>query len=148
MKGKFNNLGPLPEGVVTKSQSVMNIEAVIDSTPQELRTMRTYSAMLKDVPKSLSPEGQIVLHAIFACFDRQGKIEEGKFEDLVWGFEQADIPRGCTLIGIKELGKKGYFKFQSPDNAIVDIGSDLIGNAWIKYTPKLMDLVYIKADKK
>lgn len=148
MKGTFKKFDKLPQEVVKDTKSVMNMEAVVDATPQDLRTMRTYSAMLKEVPKDIVPEGQIVMHALFACFDKQGKIEEGKFEDLVWGFEQGQIPRACTLMGVKDLEKKGYIQFQAPDNAIMEMGADRISESWIKYTPKLMNLVYENKDKK
>lgn len=132
-----------PEGA-KPATSVMTLEAEVDATPQPLKTIRPYAVTQKEVPGSIAHEGQIVLHSLFACFDRQKSVQEGLIGDLIWGFAQAGIPPQLTLVGLKILEKNGYVKFQAPDHSYVDLNSDKIESAWVRYQKKLLDMVYEK----
>jgi hypothetical protein len=65
---------------------------------------------------------------------------------LVWGFAQADseipLPPALTVAGLAELERLGYIKFQAKDNSWTTMQSDAIEGAWVRYQPKLLELVY------
>ena len=107
---------------------------------------RPYSAVYKEIPTNIAPEAQIVLHCLFSCFDRQKSVQEGILEDLIWGFEQSGTHRVCTITGLKELLKLGYIKVQAKDNAYIDFTSEKIGEAFMRYQPKLLEMAYEKKE--
>ena len=121
---------------------VMSLEVQVDTTPQALRKIKPYFSSSKSIPTSLPAESQIVLHALFSCFEKQQRVEEGVIKDLVWGFEQGGIPPECSMLGLTQLQGKGYIKFQAPDNTFVTILSDQLGECWIRYQPKLLEMIY------
>jgi hypothetical protein len=130
-----------PEGV-TQDVSAMGMEAVVDPTPQPLRTIKPFVQAIKSVPTTIPPEAQIVLHALLACFEKQKNIKEGVIKDLIWGFSQSGIPDGCTALGLKQLDNLGYIKIQAPDMSIIDVSGAGFLDSWVKYQPKLLELVY------
>jgi len=130
-----------PEGA-KQDASVMTMEATVDATPQPLKKVRPYSVIAKTIPGSLPNEAQIVLHNLFSCFDRQKRIDEGLIGDLIWGFQQAGTSPALTLTGLRHLNEAGYVKFQAPDNTYVNIMDDKATKAWIRYQPKLLEMVY------
>lgn len=138
------HLDSTPPEDAKPATSVMTLEAEVDATPQQLKIVRPYAVTQKEVPGNIAHEGQIVLHSLFACFDRQKSVQEGLIGDLVWGFSQAGIPPALTLVGLRILEKNGYVKFQAPDQSFVELNSDQSEKAWIRYQPKLLDLVYEK----
>lgn len=143
-EGKFDKNATVRPGDA-KAKSVMSLNVNLDESatkPQELNKIRPYYDTAKEVPSSLVPEAQIVLHSLLSCFDRQKEVKEGKLDDLVWGFEQAGVPGGCTVIGLQALVKQGYLKLQAPDNTFVDMTSDRIKECWVRYERRLLDLVY------
>ena len=130
-----------PEG--QKPTSVMTLEATVDTTKQELRSIRPYFESALSVPKDLTAEAQIVANALLACFDKQGTVEEGKVTDIVWGFSQCGIHPAASLKGLKDLCRAGYLEFQAPDNTVsTNMDHDELPYFWVKYTKKLLDLVY------
>lgn len=131
---------PLPKLKNPPRKSVMNLEAVVDPTPQKLRRIRPYVLSQHQVPKDIPAEAQVVLHNILSCFDRQKSIQEGLIGDLMWGFAQCGIPENCTAVGLKELEKLGYVKFQAPDNTYVKMSDDAASKAWVRYQPKILDI--------
>lgn len=146
MKGKFNKQNQLPPGTVKKPGSVMSYDAVVDATPQKLKEVRPYAALIKDIPSDLSSEAQIVLHALFDCFERQKSVKEGKLVDIVWGFAQCGIAPQCTESGLGDLRKKGYLKMLMPDGAEITEG-DRVDQAMVHYTNKLLSIVYLKEER-
>jgi len=132
-----------PEGTTGKV-SVATMEAVVENNPQPLKILKPYSQTGGCVPVFLQPEAQIVMHALFSCFERQKTVQEGLVGDLLWGFEQCGIPAGCSAVGLVELEKQGYVKFQTPDNAFINFQSTKIGEAWLRYQQKLLDMIYDK----
>lgn len=126
----------------SKAKSSFAIEAEVENKPQELNKLRPFYAMTKAVPTSIKAEAQIVLQALFACFDRQRSVQEGKLADLVWGFEQAGIPGSATVMGLKYLAEAGYVRFQAPDNSFVEMTKDNLSVLWVRYQPKLLEMVY------
>lgn len=143
LEGQFNRLDSTPPEDAKPVSSVMTLEATVDAKPQELKKIRPYFESNKDVPSTLTPEGQIVMHALFSCFDQQKTVQEGKLGDLVWGFEQGGIPGPATVMGLKCLHKEGYVKFQGPDNGWVsEMTKDNLEHLWVRYTSKLLNLVY------
>lgn len=118
------------------------IEAIVENKPQPLRKIRPFHTATKQVPSSLPSEAKIVLMALFDCFDKQKSVKEGLVDDLVWGFKQARLPSQLTANGLMQLMKLGYIKFQAPDGGYIDFASDRIKRAWIRYQPKLLEMVY------
>lgn len=129
-----------PEG--SKAVSSFAIEAQVENKPQELKKIRPFHAMSKSIPMLLKPEAQIVLQALFSCFERQKEVKEGKLEDFVWGFEQGGIPGPCTVLGIDALQRAGYIKLQAPDNTFVEMTKDNVKHLWVRYQPNLLAMVY------
>lgn len=142
--GDIKHLDSTPPTDATPATSVMTLEAEIDATPQLLKVVRPYSVASKEIPGLLPPEAQVVMHSLFACFDRQKSVQEGLVGDVIWGFAQAGIPPELTHVGLGHLEKAGYIKFQAPDNTIVELNSDQSGKAWIRYQQKILDLIYEK----
>lgn len=139
---KFKKLNSkIPGG---KARSVMTLEATVENKPQPLRKLRSSFMANVMIPGHLCGEAQIVLKALFSCFEKQGNVQEGLIGDLMWGFEQCapPVPRQLTFKGLANLAAAGYVKFQAPDNSFVDIMSDQIGKAWVRYQPKLLDMAY------
>lgn len=116
----------------------------IDTTPQKLNTLRPYNAMVLQIPLNLNPLASMVLQLLFSCFEKQKTISEGLIGDLMWGFAQMEppMPPEATFRGIVELYRKGYIKFQAPDNSFVSPESDAIERSWVRYQPKLLSMIY------
>lgn len=116
----------------------------IDTTPQKLNTLRPYNAMVLQIPLNLNPLASTVLQLLFSCFEKQKTISEGLIGDLMWGFAQMEppMPPEATFRGIVELYRKGYIKFQAPDNSFVSPESDAIERSWVRYQPKLLSMIY------
>lgn len=128
-----------------RTKSVMTLEATVDYKPQELRHQRSFAGMILQIPTNIPPEAQIVLQALFACFEHQKSVQEGLIGDLLWGFQQNDqtpIPAELTMNGLKQLGVLDYVKFRSKDHMFIDFSSDRIEEAFVIYQPKLLDFVY------
>lgn len=128
----------------SKATSVMSLEATVDVKKQDLKKLKPFNAAIMAIPVTLRPESQIVLQAIMSCFERQGYVEEGLIGDLMWGFAECGIAPELTLVGLRELEMQNYVKFQTPppDNTWINIESEFIGKAWIRYQPKLLNMVY------
>lgn len=126
-----------------KAATVMNLEATVEGpVKQELRTLRPFSAACLRIPPKVSNETQIVMQALFDCFERAGAVEEGLIGDLLWGFQQCGIAPDLTIRGLQDMSKYGYVKFQAKDNSFVDFSSDAITGAFVRYQPPLLDMVY------
>lgn len=143
LNGQFNKLPTLSKDVIKGPSSVMNMEAVVENKPQELRKLRPFKVALIYIPPGLPPESQIVLQAFFSSFEKSTTgVQEGLFEDIVFGFEAGGIPPECSVNGLLQLREKGYIKFQAPDNSYISGISDKIAKSWVRYQPKFMEIVY------
>ncbi|NDD05583.1 MAG: hypothetical protein EB078_11805, partial [Proteobacteria bacterium] len=67
----FKHLDSTPPEDAAPPASVMTLEAQIENKPQELKKVRPYYETHKEIPSDLPAEAQIVLHALFSCFERQ-----------------------------------------------------------------------------
>ena len=133
LDGDFNKLPELSKDVIKGPSSVMNMEAVIENKPQELRQLRPFKVALLQVPADIPSEAQIVLQAFFGAFEKSTNgVQEGLFEDVVFGFESGGIPAACSVTGLLQLRTKGYLKFQAPDNSYITGMSDQIAKSHIK----------------
>jgi hypothetical protein len=130
-----------PEG--SKVTSSMTMEAVVDATPQPLIVLRPFVQAVNRIPATLPAEAHAVLQALLACFEKQKCVSEGLIGDLIWGFAQANIAKECTYNGLRQLAKEGYIKFQAKDNSWVNMDDDKADSAWVRYQPKLLELVYV-----
>lgn len=141
IEGDFKKLDTTPQG---KEKSVMSMEAVVEGKPQLLKQLRPYFTACRQIPKSLPQEAVIVLAALFSCFEKAGNVQEGQVKDIVWGFEQIQppIPPKLTLTGIRILYRNGYVNLVGLDNAPVSEEATHIAEAWMRYTDKLMAMVY------
>lgn len=115
------------------------------TAPQELKKIKSFAGLVASIPSSLQAEAQMVLQALFDCFERSGSIQEGIIEELMWGFEQCGFPRKLTAHGLVFLEKAGYVKFQTRDGSFVEFVSAKTKDSWIRYQPKLLEMVYEKA---
>ena len=143
LDGEYKHLNSTPpEG--SKASSVMTLEATIENNPQPLRTVRPHRIACLRIPPALDPVGQFVMSMLFACFEKQRSVKEGALGDLVFGFEASGIPPEKTLTGLDALRRSGYIKFQAPepDNTYVDFNSDNVLNAWVRYQPAFLEMVY------
>lgn len=145
VEGEYN---PLPTTPPEGSKAVLStaMEAVVENNPQPLRRLRSFNASMLHIPDALPAEAKIVLEALFSCFEKQKHVSEGLIGDALWGFEQAarPIPAAVTAKGLIQLSMHNYIKFQAKDHSYVNFESDKIGSAWLRYQPKLLDMVYEK----
>lgn len=131
-----------PEGA-KQDASVMTLDVQIENTEmQKLETLRPFYTASDSIPTTLMPEAQIVLQALFACFERHKVVKEGLLKDLVWGFEQMGIPGPLTMKGLGALEKEGYIKLRAPDNSEGRLEGSFILDNWVVYTKKILELVY------
>jgi hypothetical protein len=137
----FNKLDSTPP-TGSKVRSSLTAEIVVDPTPQPLRVLRPFARSCLQIPSLLKEEAQIVLQALFSCFEKQEAVKEGLVGDLIWGFCQCQIPVRLTVVGLQELERQGYVKFQAPDNTFVDLTTDQAAKAWVRYQPKLLEMIY------
>jgi hypothetical protein len=140
--GDYKHLDSTPQGE-HRPASVMTLEATVDVKPQALKAVRPFFTMSNNIPSILPPEAQMVLQALFSCFDRQQSVQEGLIGDLLWGFAECGLPPELTLVGLKILNEYGYLKFQAPDNSYISVESEHIGKAWVRYEKKILDMVYV-----
>jgi hypothetical protein len=141
--GRFKKLRSVPPAGA-KAKSVMTLEARVENRPQELRKLRSSFALNLSIPGYLSDQAQIVLKLLFECFHKANSVQEGLIGDLIWGFAQnkPPIPQELTIDGLRALELAGYVKFQAKDGSFVSFDSDKVTGAFVRYQPKLMDLVY------
>lgn len=109
---------------------------------QTLRHMKPFSKMIDSVPTTLPQEAQVTLRALCDCFEKAHAVKEGIIEDLLWGFEQCGIPRKLTAKGLDDLEKAGYLFFQAPNNTMITFEAARIHECWVRYQPKLLDMLY------
>ncbi len=143
IEGNYKRLDSTPPPG-SKAKSVMTVEATVEVRPQALRTIRPQRIACLRIPPGLDPLGQYVLTLLFACFEKQQNVKEGVLGDLIFGFEASGIPPDKTLSGLSVLHRAGYLKFQSPspDNSYVDFTCDRVLDAWVRYQPALLEMVY------
>jgi hypothetical protein len=130
----------LPDGA--KETQVMSMDVIVDVKPQPLRELRPFHQATRDIPSTIKPEAQIVLHSLLACFEKQKSVKEGIVDDLVFGFEAGGVPAMCTLVGLRALEKEGYIGLKAPDNTPINFQSSSVLKAWVTYKQKLLDMVY------
>lgn len=139
--------GKIPENSKLKGPSAYSLYAEIDTTKQPLRKLRAFNLMLITMPPSLPTPASEVLRRLFRCFAKDKSVSEGLIGDMMWGFsnptaEEQAIPAELTWTGLCQLRDRGYLKFQAPDGAHIEPQSDEIGRAWVRYEPKLLEMVY------
>lgn len=124
-----------------KHNVVANVSGVVDGKKQPLKDIGVFDGAgnfhISGAPKEVND----VLAMLMSCFARQGHIREGLIGDMIWGYQQVGYPPQRTVTGLSGLEKLGYVKFQAPDNTFVSIDSDKAGKAWIRYQPKLLQLL-------
>lgn len=142
-EGEFRKLDSTPPPG-SKAKSVMTLEATVEVKPQPLRTVRPLVHAVGDIPCLLPAEAQIVLIHLLGIFEEKQSVKEGTVGDLLFGCENANppLPWALTFAGINQLARCGYVTFQAPDNEAMIGDEDKVLDAWIKYTSKLLDLVY------
>ena len=119
-----------------------SVTVTVDAKRQELRKLRQFTAMFGAVPSVLPPAAQFVLTNLMSCFNKSQNVSEGLIGDILFGFEASGIPTEQTLQGLHQLERAGFVRFQAKDGTYVDISSDLIGSAFVRYQPLLLDLVF------
>ena len=126
-----------------RDASVMKLQATIEGpTKQELRRIRPYTAACLHIPADLIEPAQLVLKCLFDCFEKQQSVEEGLVGDLIWGFSQTGVPPQATILGLDCLQRAGYIRLQAKDNAYITLQSDRATVAFVRYQPKLLEMVY------
>jgi hypothetical protein len=127
------------------------VHTEIDTTPQPLRNVRPFFVLELSVPPELPSLAREVIIRLFRCFARFGRVDEGLIGDLMFGFsqptkEEPPLSPEATFTGLKQLEKLDYISFQAKDGAYIDAASDKITSAWVRYKPKLLGLVYERAN--
>ncbi len=146
----FRQAGNLPNGgrlaPYRKRTQKLSVDLLpgTRTAPQELKKIRTFMGLINAIPSHLPAEAQIVMRGIFDCFERAGNVSEGIIEELLWGFEQGGFPRKLTAHGLVFLEKAGYVKCQTRDNVFVRFQDARLADSWIRYQPKLLEMVYAK----
>ena len=146
LEGLKENLPPEDQKFVSRS---MNIQVDLDPEvlkPQKLHLVRPFSAMAGDIPGNMAGEGQIVMRALFDCFEKSGEVKEGVLDDLLFGFEVSGIPKLCTYEGLRVLEQKGYVEFTTLEHMPL-LDPKMVASpryVLVKYRRKLLDLVYSK----
>lgn len=130
-----------PEGAKIKNTDFV-FEVQVENNPQLLKKLRPYGRAVAAIPGLLPDEAQIVLRMLFDCFEKAGTVSEGLIGDLMWGFQQCGVSPELTYNGLMSLESFGYIKFQAKDGAYTGKGSDKLESAWVRYQPKLMEMVY------
>lgn len=118
------------------------LTAVVDGKKQPLRRIRPFEAACLYLPITLHPAARAVLENLFRCFEKQKHVSEGLIGDVIWGFEQSGIDRKMTMVGLLELWKAEYIKFQAKDNTYIRPDSEHVTSCFIRYQPKLLEMVY------
>lgn len=132
---------PPESGVKIKNTDfVFTVE--VENNPQPLKRLRPYGKAVAAISGLLPDEAQITLRLLFDCFQKAGHVSEGLIGDLLWGFEQCNIPPRLTFEGLVQLESFGYIRFQAKDGAFISKESTLLESAWVRYTPKLLEHVY------
>lgn len=121
---------------------VANVTGVVDGKKQPLREIGLFDGAGNFHLSGTSKEANDVLAMLISCFSRQKCVNEGLIGDMLWGYKQVGYPLERTLKGLKDLEGLGYVKFQAPDKTYVSIDSDKAGKAWIRYQPKLFELLF------
>ena len=122
-------------------------EVQVDTTPQELRKIRPYKTLMLRVPPDMPTYAWEVLRRLFRCFTKAGHVSEGLVADLCIGFgtdthEEKPLFPGFCLEGLKQLHLQGYVKFAYRDGAGASPQDDNLGEAFVKYTPKFLGMLY------
>jgi hypothetical protein len=135
-------------GNATLPKSVMHLDVTVDNaTPQLLKKLRPFPAMVLQIPGGWPRQSQIVLQALFDCFSRAGNVSEGLIGDLIWGFMQCGIPPELTVHGLRQLEELKLVKFQAPDGQFVSLHDTASEKAWVRYQRPLLERVYEPEEK-
>jgi len=137
----------IPEGAKPAGMPAFALYAEIDMTKQELKAVKPFRVLVLSLPSGLQDQAQWVLIRLFRCFAKAGEVSEGLIGDMMAGFaeptlEERPLTPDETWSGLRQLRADGYLKFQTPDGAFIDEHNSRIGSSWVRYTPKLLDLVY------
>lgn len=141
LRGEYKALDTAAPDPIRQTITSTAMEAVVDVKPQELVSIKPFAAACLNISPLMEKESQIVLQALFSCFEQQKSVKEGLIGDMMWGFEQVGIPAQLTWKGLRQLERLGYVKFQTKDNAMISAESDLIGSAFLRYERKLLEMV-------
>lgn len=142
----------IPEGVKPVGMPAFAMYAEVDMTKQPLNTVKPFKILVLSLPSGLPDQAQWVLVRLFRCFAKAGEVSEGLIGDMMAGFseptmEERPLTPDETWAGLRQLRATGYLKFQTPDGAYIDEHNSRIGSSWVRYTPKLLELVYERGDK-
>jgi hypothetical protein len=143
-EGTYNKLDSRPPPGAKRPLTVGTLEATVENKPQELRRLRSYAAACLHIPGNIPSESQVVLSLLFDCFEKQRAVKEGLIGDLIWGFAQTTppVPYQASIDGLRGLQAYGLVKFQAKDGSYVGFDSDKITGAWVRYQPKLLNMVW------
>lgn len=126
----------------SKEALVSALTVQVENKPQLLRAMRPFRAMVSGVPTDISANARLVLLGLFDCFRKHSHVKEGIADDILWGFQQSGYDLKRVAYGLVDLKRAGYLDFQAPDGAFVDEHSTQLKDCWVRYTDKILDLVY------
>jgi hypothetical protein len=69
-------------------------------------------------------------------------VKEGIADDLLWGFQQCGMDPTITAYGLVDLRRDGYIRFETPDGINTDEQNTKLAHCWVRYTDKIMNMVY------
>jgi len=138
-----------PPILKAKPPHAFGLYAELDTTKQQLKQIKPFNVLVLSVPPGLNALGREIMIRIFRCFARQGVVSEGLIGDMMFGFsiptmEEKPLSQEATWEGLEQLRIAGYVKFQAADGNYIDSNSDQIGSCWVRYTPKLLEMIYEK----
>lgn len=144
--------GAIPEGIKPAGMPAFAMYAEIDMTKQLLNTVKPFKILVLSLPSGLQAMAREVLIRLFRCFAKAGEVSEGLIGDMMAGFaeptmEERSMTPDETWTGLRQLRAAGYLTFQTPDGMLIDEHNSRIGSAWVRYAPKLLELVYERGDK-
>jgi hypothetical protein len=139
----------VPENSKVKGPPAFVFHGEMDTTKQPLRQIKPFHLLVLNMPPGLSGMDSQVLRRLFRCFAKSGQVSEGLIGDILFGFrettlEEPGLPENYALLGLDQLRSLGYLDFQAKDGSWIDMSSDHIGSAWVRYKPKLLEMVYEK----
>jgi len=142
----------MPEDAKAVGMPAFALYAEIDMSKQQLNKVKPFVILVLSLPSGLPGLAREVLIRLFRCFAKAGEVSEGLIGDMMAGFaeptmEERPLTPDETWSGLRQLRADGYLKFQTPDGVFVDEHNSRIGSSWVRYTPKLLDLVYERGDK-
>jgi hypothetical protein len=125
-----------------KELTSTSVTAYVDNKPQLLKPVRPFVQVVSSIPDDLSSNAKHVLLAFYDVFKRASFVKEGIADDIIWGFCNCGMDPSAVAYGLVDLKRAGYIRFETPDGIETDEHNSKLSQCWVRYTDKIMNLVY------